>query len=208
MLIDVAGVAVVIPHECLGAAQDVALRVVEGGGDDALELEGELIGGFAAVVVQLVANAVDEVVCGFEFAECGDGEQLAFDEVLETTAAALHAGDPLDALVIAQAAAAFLHIRFLQEDRVRVFFMSAAHVLAAQFEESRLAFVDAFLGEAGLKISEQLSVAADKARIHERGFIFLIQPCLLDAFGNRAAGMADLEAHVPEEIEDVLHEVL
>ena len=86
--------------------------------------------------------------------------------------------------------------------------MTAAHVLAAQFEEGLLAFVDAFLGEAGLEIFKQLNVAADKARIHERGFVFLIEPCLLDAFGDRAAGVADLEAHVPEEIEDVLHEVL
>ena len=74
VLVDVAGVAVVIPHEGLGATQDVALRVVEGGSDDALELEGELIGGFAAVVVQLVANAMDEVEGGLELAECGCGE--------------------------------------------------------------------------------------------------------------------------------------
>ena len=74
VLIDVAGVAVVIPHEGLGDAQDVALRVVVSGGDDALKLKRELIGGFAAVVVQLVANAVDEVVGGLEFAECGGGE--------------------------------------------------------------------------------------------------------------------------------------
>ena len=148
VLIDVAGVAVVVPHERLGAAQDVALRVVESGGDDALKLKRELIGGFAAMVVEFVADAVDEVEGGLKLTKGSGREQLAFDKILEPAAAAFHARNPLDALVIAQSAAAFLHIWLLQENRVRVLFMSAAHVLAAQFEKGLLALVDAFFGEA------------------------------------------------------------
>ena len=59
-----------------------------------------------------------------------------------------------------------------------------------------------------MKIFKQLIIAADESRVHERGFVFLIEPCLLDAFGNRAAGMTDFETHVPEQIENVLHKIL
>ena len=83
VLIEVAGVAVVIPHEGLGAAQDVALRVVEGGGDHALELERELVGGLVGVVVELVADAVEEIVGFLDLLVGGGGEEFVFDEVFE-----------------------------------------------------------------------------------------------------------------------------
>ena len=43
--VEVAGVAVVVPHEGLRSAEYAALRVFESGGDDSLELEGEDVRG-------------------------------------------------------------------------------------------------------------------------------------------------------------------
>ncbi len=208
VLIDMARVAVIIAHEGLGAAQDVALRIGEGGGHHALELEGELVGALVGVVVEFVADAVEEIVGFLDFAARGGGEQLAFDEVLESGAAAFDPGDPLDAVIVAHAAAAFLDVGFLQENGVGIFLMAAAQVLAAEFEKGRLSLVDAFLGEAGLEIAEQRGIAGDQPGVHQRGFVFLVGLGLLDAFGDRAAGVADLEAHVPEQVKHVLDEFL
>jgi len=71
MLIDIAGVPVVVPHEGLGAAEDAFLGIGESGGDDALQLESELVGGLVRMIVQLVADAVEEIVGFLEFAVGG-----------------------------------------------------------------------------------------------------------------------------------------
>ena len=203
-----AGVAVIIAHERLGAAQDVALRIIEGGGDDALQLERELVGALAGVVVELVADAVEEIVGFLDFLAGGGGEEFSFDEILEVGAAGFHPCDPLDAVIIPHAAAAFLDVGFLQENGAGILFMAAAEVLAAEFEEGVLALVDALLGEAGLELLEQPGVAGDQAGVHQRGFVFLVDFRLLDALGDGAAGMADLEADVPKQVEHVLDEFL
>jgi len=83
-----AGVAIIIPHERLHPAEDVTLGVFEGGGDDALELEGELIGRFPGVIVKLVADAVDEIISGLDFIAGVRGDDAVLDEGCQVGAAA------------------------------------------------------------------------------------------------------------------------
>ena len=80
--VEVARVAVVIPHEGLGRPQDALLRIGESGGDHALELERELVRGLAGVIVQLVADAVEEIVSRLDFAMGARGNEFRIDELL------------------------------------------------------------------------------------------------------------------------------
>ena len=154
VLIDVARVAVVVAHERLGAAQDVALRVVEGGGDDSLQLEGELVGGLARVVVELVADAVEEIVGFLDFLESGGGEKFFLHEILKSRAAGFDAGDPLDVMIVAHAATALLDVGLLEENGAGVFLVAAPEVFPAKVEKGGLPLANALLGEAGLELGE------------------------------------------------------
>lgn len=101
MAVDVAGVAVVVSHEGFCATKDAALGVVKGGGDDALELEGEDVCGFPGVEVELVADAHEEVVGLLDFFEGVCGDEAFVDEVFEASGAGFDVGDPEDVLIVA-----------------------------------------------------------------------------------------------------------
>lgn len=158
------------------------MRVGEGGGDDALELQGKLIGCLVVVVVKFVADAVEKVVSGIEFVAGGGGDDAVFHESGKVGAALFDSGDPEDVVEVAESAAAFLDVRFLEEDGMRIFLVSSAEVLAADVEERGLSFADAVLFKAFLKLGEQLGVPGDETGVHEGGFVFLVCLGLLDAF--------------------------
>ena len=198
--------AVVVPHEGLGLAQDAALRVAEFGGDHALKPERELVVFAAGLVVEFVADAVEEIVGGFDVAQRGGGEQSVIDQLAQVGAAAFHPGDPADVVVVAHPAAAFFHVRFLEEDGLGKFLVSAAQVLAAEFEKGRLALGEAVLVESLLELGKELLVAGQQAGLDQRGLVFLIGLRLFQAFSDRAAGVADLEADIPQQVEDFLNQ--
>jgi len=66
VVVNVAGVGVVVAHEGFDAAEDGFFRVVELIGEDALEAEGEDVVPFV-VVVEGVANPVEEIEGVLEF---------------------------------------------------------------------------------------------------------------------------------------------
>ena len=204
MGVDRARVAVVIAHECLAAAQDGFLWVVEVGGDNTLESEGEDVTTASAFVVEFVADAVQEVVSSDELAAGAFGDDFSIDEFLEGGEAAFDTCDPEDILVIAQAAAAFLDLRLLKEDGMGVFVVALAQVLAPELEKGLLTFADALLVETFGEGVVEGFVADNQACVHEGGFADLVFAGFTDALGNRAAGMANLESGVPEDVEDLL----
>ena len=59
---------VVVAHERLGRPQDAFLRIIEGGGDNPLELQRQLVGGFVRVIMQFIADAMEKIVGSLEFA--------------------------------------------------------------------------------------------------------------------------------------------
>ena len=68
--------------------------------------------------------------------------------------------------------------------------------------------VDAALDEFGAKFLEQFRAAGDVARLEEGGLREHVDIRLLDRPGNRAGGVADLEADVPEHVEDHLDDLV
>ncbi len=208
MAVEVAGVAVVVAHEGLGAAEHVFFRVAEGGGDDALEEEGEDVRGFSGVIVEFVADAEEEVVGFFDFAEGVGGDDAFVGEFAEVVGAGFDACDPEDVLVVAEAAAGFFYVGFLEEDGVGGFFVSCGEVLAACFEEGVVAFSEAVFVEGGEEALVEVGVAGDEASFEEGCEGLGVGLSFFYALGDGAAGVADFEAEVPEGVEDVLDEFL
>ena len=104
------------------------------GGDAALETEGERVVGAFLEVMQLVADTMEKVVGALHFAEGGGREKFLFGEIGHRSAARLDEGHPEQPLVIAEAAAAIFHIRFLKIHRVRELGVARTHVLAPGVE--------------------------------------------------------------------------
>ena len=154
--------------------------------------------------MEIVADALDEIVSFIELAAGAFGDNFGIDEFLELGEATFDAGDPEDVLAVAQAAAAFLDVGFLEEDGAGVFSVTLAQVLAAQVEECLLVFIDAFFIEARGEGLVEFFITNDEACIHQGGFTLLVCACFVDAFCDRPAGVSDFEACVPEDVEDFL----
>ena len=140
--------AVVVAHECLAAAQDRFLWVVEIGCYNTLEAQGEDVGAAAAFVVEFISDALEEVVTFVELSAGAFGNDFGIDELLEFGEAEFDAGHPEDVLVVAQSAAAFFDVWFLEEDGVGVFPVAVSEVFASEVEECFLAFLYTFFFEA------------------------------------------------------------
>ena len=141
--------------------------VTEGGGDDALEAEGEDVGGFSCLVVELIADAEEEVVGVADLCKSVRGDDAVFCQLIEIAGAGFHARDPEDVLVVAEAAAGFLHVGFLEEDGVGAFFVAGVEIAAACFEEFTLAFRDAVFAETFEELPVEFGITGDEAGVHE-----------------------------------------
>ena len=64
---------------------------------------------------------------------------------------------------------------------------------------------DTFFPELFAEAAGQSQVARDITRFEHRGFCKHVLVCQGDRFGNRAGRMADLEANVPQQIENLFH---
>ena len=117
-------------------------------------------------------------------------------------------GDPEQQMQVAQPALAFLHVGF--DDVARI-----AHALVALVALGELGFDEVAavaaqeLGrEAADQLVEQLAVAPDVARLQQRRADRLVALGVADALVDRARGVADLQPHVPQEIEHELDDLL
>jgi hypothetical protein len=200
---DVAGGGVVVPHEGFDAIEDAFLFVAELGGDDALEAEGELVFAAALGVVHGVAGAEDEVVGFGDFFPTGGGDEAFFDEVLGFESAELGVAHPDEVLVVAEAAAAVFDVGFLNEGGVAEFAVAGGEVLLAEAEEGGFLAFHAFFIEAGAKLVVGEGVAAEVAQLHEGGFCFHAFVGEAHAVADGADAVADFEADVIEEHEEL-----
>ena len=82
--------------------------------------------------------------------------------------------------------------------------MAATKIIASEIKEGFLIFPDTLFVKTFGKGVEECLVANDQTCVHEGGFTDLVFAGLADALGNRAAGMADLESSIPEDVENFL----
>ena len=183
------------------------MLVAEAIGDLALQAQGEDVAGALLLVVELGADAQELVVGAVELLALANREHAGVDEILAVFKSALHPPEPEQVLVIAQAAAAVLDVRLLQENGVARLLVPFALVAHAPFEEFLFMAVHAAVDEDFLELGEERFVAAEKARLEQRGLGPEIAVGLGDQLGHRARRVPDLKADVPKHVEHVLDEV-
>ena len=201
-------VLVVVAHERLHPAQDRAVLVAETVRDLPLQPQRQDVAGTLLQVMQLGADAQQEIVGAVELLALGRRQQLRIDESLRVGQPPLHFSDPDQVLVIAQAAAAVLHIRFLEKRRVARLFVPVALVAHAPGQVFLFMAVQAAPLEGLLKFREERLVAAEKARLQQRGLRPQVAVGLRHQFLHRARRVPDLKADVPEHIENMLDDVV
>lgn len=199
---DVSGVGVVVAHEVLDAGARGAFVVAEARGDGGLDVGGEDLERAVGDVVELVAGAEEEVVGGVELAALGGAEEVVVLEVLEGAGALVEEGHPEEVLEVAEAADAVLDVGFLEGRGVAVLEAAGALVLESLLDVLVRVALDAFLAEAGLELAEEAFVAGDEAGLEEGGLDLHVAVGLADAVLDGAGDVAQLEAEVPEGIEE------
>ncbi len=169
--VELAGVPVVLPHHRLGPAQDVRLGIFQAVGHLPLQLQGEDVVAPLAQGVHLGPHVEDVVVGRLDLLALARLEELLLLEARRGADAVLHLGDPEQVLVVAQAAAAVLHVRLLDEDGVAVFGVAVGLLPDAPGQVFLLLplAAQAFLRERLLELVPKLLVAADVAPLQERG---------------------------------------
>ena len=199
--------AVVIGHEPLDAQEEIGLGVSEVFRDAGLVVEVEGIGRARADEMEFVADAQEEIVGLLGGFDVGGFEVTLGGEIGEGFDAEFHTGHPDGVLEIAQAADAVLHVGLLVEDGVGE--LGAARGLVVQPG-----------GDVGLGVLARVEVAVglgeglgkgggagDVAGLEEGGLGLDVLAGFDEDFLERAGGVADLEAAIPEQVEDFLSEV-
>ena len=155
--------------------------------------------------MHVAAHGQEEAFSAAECAVFVPGQQPAVDQFRRAAHAVDELADPVERLEIAQAALAVLHIGF--DDIAAVAHALVARVALLQLlrEKCALVALDNLKCEAPLAFGIEVAVTPDVAPFEQRGAdrqIVLRQP---DRLVQRAGGMADLEAEVPQEVEHCLH---
>ena len=197
---------VVVLEEALDALDRVSRgrTVSEIPGDRLLQLKGQLVLVATAEKVERVADPQQEVTRRLQFSELRLGENTLHREFAAARDLELDLRDPQGRVQVAQPALPFLHLGFEKVDGVSILVVTPlalreffAHELVGSTRldlavENRLEFLG------------QRHVAADPTRIDERGLDLGIGGREGHAIAQAAHGIADLEAQIPELVENRL----
>ena len=115
-------------------------------------------------------------------------------------------GDPEEVVEIAEAAGGFLDVGLLEEDGVGVLAVAAADVGEAFVEEGAEVFLDGLAAELAEELAGEGLVPGEVAAVEESGAGGGVLLGEGDALGGRAHGVADAEAEVPEEGDEISEE--
>ena len=198
----------VVAHETFDAVLAAVAGIAHAGADDGLEVEGQALLGAAGDVVQVEPHGPEEFPGAA--AMLGLGRRQHFADIRELTHGLRVvdvARDPVERLQIAQPAAAFLDVRLDDERAVAVAAMAHGTLGLLGGDVFGDAGVLAGGAETRVEIREQLFVAGDEARIEQRGADGGVLGAFDQAILDRARGVADLHAEVPQEVEHVLDDL-
>ena len=197
---DVAGVPVVVAHERLDALQDALVAVAEVGGDDALEPQGEHVLLALLDVVQLRAHSQEEVIRLRELAQRGRREHPGFHEVAQVGRAQLGVGGPEEVVIVAQAAAAGLHVGLLHERRHALLVVALDEVLPGVVSGTPSPFPPCTRGRTASAVPRTPSgFTGDEPGLDERGLHLVVLVGPPEGFAHGAGRrVADFEPAVPQ----------
>ena len=180
------------------------LGIAEPHRDLALDVEGQPLLGAAGEEVHVAAHRPQEIAAAAKppvFAR-------VIDAVLDQLLALAHAvdvfGDPVERVQVAQPALAVLDVGLDQVARLAGAPVALLALGELGGDELRRGSLHHLLVEARDQFVEELVVAEEIARLEQRGADRHVGLGLADALVDRARGVADLEPHVPQAIEDRL----
>ena len=111
-------------------------------------------------------------------------------------------------MIIAQSTASALYVRFLQINAVAEFLVPCDLISHAHFDVFPFVSLHALRTKLLAKLPGQFFITCEKTRLKHCGFCLHITIGLSDRFLDRACGMSNLEAAVPEQVKDLLHHFL
>ena len=202
------GDEVVALHETLDGADTIALAIAHPSRDLGLQVEGEAVFGAAGEIVKVAADRPQEAARPQEPHQRLAREQTLPHELARIVARLDEAGDPQQRLQVAQTALALLDVGFEQEARVAHALMALVPFGELGLGERGTATGGNVVREAPLQLAEQLGRAPQRSRFDQRGLdgqIGLGEP---DGVLYRADRLADLEAQIPELVEQELRDLL
>ena len=205
---DVPRVHVVVPHEGFDAVQNFLLRVLQVFRDDSLQAQCQYVSCLFFRVVHLVANTQQEVERFLEVSTGGIRQQLGVYQRFEFVGAfTLNKTDPVQRVVITQAAATVFDIRLLEKDRAIVLLVPGRQVLLARFQVGCLFALDASFPEPLSECGKEILVSHKEPGVHHCRLGQAVIVCLLNALFDRAYGMPDFETDIPEHVEDAFNDI-
>ena len=158
--------------------------------------------------VHVAAHRPEEIAAAAEAAVLAPVVDALLDQLLALAHAIDVLGDPVERVQVAQAALAVLDVRLDQIARLP----GAAVALLALGElggdELGGGALHHLLVEARHQLVVELAFAEQEPRLQHRGADRHVRLGLPDAFVHRAGGVADLQAHVPQAIEDRFGDLL
>ena len=199
---------IIVLHEALDAAAARPVLVAEARGDLALEIERETVVGAAREIMDVAAHRGEEAIGALEMARLVLGQHALVDQLGGLAHAIEILGDPEQRVQVAQPALALLDVGL--DDVARVAHAGVALVALAELGLDEVAAVAA--GElrrvALHQLVEQLAVAPDVARLEQSGADRLVALGIAQALLDRARGVPDLQAEVPEQVEHEFDDLL
>ncbi len=205
---DVLGDQEVVLHEAFDILQTGMRGVAEPDRDLALHVERQPLFGAPRDEMQIAAHRPQEIGAAAEGAVLLRVEHAALDQFAGLAHAVDVFGDPEQRVQVAQAALAVLDVGLDQIARLpgaAVAFFALGELGGDEFGSSALHDV---LVEAGDQFVIERLVAGQKPRLQDRGADRHVAARLADAFVDRACGVADLQSHVPQAIENGFRDLL
>ncbi len=205
---DVLGDEEVVLHEALDRAQAAAPVVAELLREPGLHVEGQQLLGAAALEMQIAANRPEEVLALAEGRHLVGLEDAGGHRRRPDALAIKVLREPVQRMQVAQAALAILDVGL---DLVAALARGAMALVALGhlgIDEVARRAGDDLVAEALLERHVEIGIAVDEAGVEQRRADGNVGGAQLDALADRARGVADLEAEIPEHVENVLCDAL
>jgi len=191
-------------HEALDVLHAGMAGVAEPHRHLALDVERQPLLRTLGVEVHVAADRPEEILAAAEGAVFLRIEHAALDQLAGLPHPVDVFGDPEQRVQVAQATLAVLHVRFDQVARLTgttMPFLAFGELCGHEFRSRALHHL---LVEARDELVIERAVADQEARLQHRGADRHVGARLADRFVDRAGGVADLQPHVPQAIENGL----
>src|SRR5262249_41744860 len=204
---DVFGHQKIMLHEPLDAAAAGMVGVAHPLADLGLQIEGQPLLGAAGEVMEVAANHPQELLGAREALRSVCREHAEVDEFPDVVGAVDVFRDPEQRMQVSQPALAFLDVRLELVTAVADALVAYVSLGELSLHELRRTALDDLCIKTPPELVEERLLAPQIARFEQRGADRQIGFGLAQAFRDRPRRVPDLEAEVPQEIEEIFDDL-